>query len=100
MIGIGAGISWTDGAMTGTDADISETIRFWSSMRLMNSQSDGDIVSAQKSIVSSNMTSILILTLPYIPIVECGFKCAYTLVSNTRLYIGLCMHEGNRLSFF
>jgi hypothetical protein len=45
MIGIGARIGWTDGAMTGIGAGTTGTIRSCSSMPLLKSESDGDTVS-------------------------------------------------------
>jgi hypothetical protein len=44
MIGIGAGIGWTYGAMTGIGAGTSGAIRSCSSMPLAKSESVGDSV--------------------------------------------------------
>jgi hypothetical protein len=45
VLGIGAGIGWTDGAMTGIGAGITGTIRSCSSTPLLKSESGGDTVS-------------------------------------------------------
>jgi hypothetical protein len=45
VLGIGAGIGWTDGAMTGIVAGTTGTIRSCSSMPLLKSESDDDTVS-------------------------------------------------------
>jgi hypothetical protein len=45
MIGIGAGIGWTDGAITGIGAGTTGTIRSCLSRPLLKSESYGDTVS-------------------------------------------------------